>query len=241
MSEEPSKDPEERFLNALGHRFASRELMLTALTHPSWLNEVAHAETPHNERFEFLGDAVLDLAVSDALMQRFPDAREGQLSRMRASMVHEGALARLARRLGLGEVLRLGRGELLSGGRDRDAVLADAFEAVVAAVYLDAGLDTVKRVLEPLLDFEAGERLADPDPKSRLQEVLQGSRKLTPRYRLVGEEGAQHAREFEVEVYLEPSEGEAEVLGRGRGSSKRAAERAAADDALRKAPEQDRS
>lgn len=229
MSEGPSKDPEVRLLNTLGHRFARRELLVTALTHPSFVNEVKDPASPHNERFEFLGDAVLDLVVADELMARFGEAREGALSRMRSALVHEGSLAGMARRLHLGPALRLGRGEVLSGGRDRDAVLADALEALVAAVYLDAGLERARQVVLPLLDFSSVERLAEPDPKSRLQERLQGERKQTPRYRMVAEGGAGHAPWFSVEVYLEEDD---QVLGRGDGSSKRAAERAAAYAAL---------
>lgn len=210
-------------LDILGHAFADRRLFVEALTHRSFLNEVNAPEGAEpigdNERLEFLGDAVLDLVVSEALFRRFPEAREGELSRMRAAMVHEGALAALGRVIELGPALRLGRGEELSGGRDRDALLADAFEAMIAAVYLDEGAEAAVRTLAPLLDFSPGVELAARDPKTELQQRIQAARKLTPMYREAEDlEGG-----FRVEVTVEER-----VLGAGEGRSKKLAQQAAA-------------
>ncbi|MBX2810902.1 MAG: ribonuclease III [Myxococcales bacterium] len=227
-----SKDPEFRLMEALNYSFTRRTLYLEAITHRSFVNEVnggteQESGTSDNERFEFLGDAVLDLVVSTELMKRFPSAREGELSRMRASIVHEGALAQLARDIGLGAILRLGRGEQRSGGRERASLLADAFEAMVAAIYLDAGFHATTEVILPLLDFTAGERLADTDPKTELQHRCQATLKLTPRYRLVASEGPEHEKRFVVEVVVEH-----DVLGQGTGRSKKQAEQNAAQSVL---------
>ena len=221
-----SKDPEVRCLDSFRYRFSNRALFIEAITHRSYTNEVARelsAPVRDNERLEFLGDAVLDLVVSTELMRRFPDANEGKLSRMRAAIVHEGALAELARRTQLGAALRLGRGEERSGGRDRTSLLADAFEAVVGAVYLDSGFERVSDVVVPLLDFESGDRLADTDAKTELQQRFQAEHKMTPRYRLVTSEGPEHDKWFVVEVVVD-----GQVLGQGSGRSKKQAEQQAA-------------
>jgi ribonuclease-3 len=171
---------------------------------------------------------VLGFLVSELLMQADPGADEGSLSRARAAAVNEGALAERARELGLGEAIRLGRGEERQGGRGKPSILADVFEAVVAAVYLDGGIEAarglVRRIFGSLL--EAGLSPA-PDPKTRLQEQLQAMGKGLPRYEIVAERGPDHAREFEVRVLLG-----SRVLGSGSGGSKRAAEQAAASQAL---------
>lgn len=222
-----TKDPERRLLNAVAYKFRDRHLLLEALTHRSFVNEAEGPDTRDNERFEFLGDAVLDLVVSTELMERFPKAREGELSRMRAAIVHEAGLAALARRIHLGSALRLGRGEERSGGRERDSILSDAFEALVAAVYLDGGYERAAEVLRPLLDLEAGLRLAATDPKTELQQRYQAGRKLTPRYRLVGAEGPEHDKRFVVEVLVDEA-----VVGTGEGRSKKQAEQRAAANVL---------
>lgn len=223
----PSKDPERRVLDALGYAFRERGLFVGALTHRSFLNEISLPDgsppVGDNERLEFLGDAVLDLVVSAALFKRFPEAREGELSRMRAAMVHEGALAALGRAVDLGPALRLGRGEELSGGRERDALLADAFEAMIAAIYLDGGLEAATRTLVPLLDYSPGEALAARDPKTELQQQVQGALKLTPTYA----EACEVEEGFRVEVLVNE-----QVLGSGVGRSKKLAQRAAAQVVL---------
>lgn len=223
----PSKDPQVRLLAALGHEFADERLLVEALTHRSFVNEVEDPAARDNERFEFLGDAVIDLVVSAELMRRFSTAREGRLSKIRASVVSEGALARLAREIGLGPALRLGRGEQLSGGREKSSILADAFEALMAAVYLDAGLEKVAEVLLPRLRFPDVEALRRGDPKTELQQRIQAERHLTPTYHLVDERGPDHDKVFAVELRVQD-----EVLSRGEGRTKKEAESKAAMAAL---------
>lgn len=223
----PSKDPVRRMLEALGYAFSDDRLLLEALTHRSYVNEVVDPDIRDNERFEFLGDAVIDLVVSNELMERHPEAREGRLSKIRASIVSEQALARLAREIELGEAIRLGRGEELSGGRDKASILSDAFEALMAAVYLDGGLGEVARVLLSRLVFPDAAALKRGDPKTELQQRVQGERHQTPTYHLAGEDGPDHDKIFEVEIRVGD-----EVLGRGRGRTKKEAEQRAAASAL---------
>jgi ribonuclease-3 len=214
----------------LGVPLPDAALAAAAVTHKSYVNEHRQAGLADNERLEFLGDAVLDLAVSHRLMERFPEAQEGELSKMRASMVDEAALARLARALELGPLLRLGRGEEQTGGREKASLLADALEAVVAVVFLGSGLDGVLRVLDRFLPdaFElAAAGTLDRDWKTQVQEQAQGRLRATPRYRVVAESGPDHEKTFQVELDLR-----GEVLGRGQGRSKKDAEQAAARMAL---------
>ncbi len=203
---------------------------LAAITHKSYVNEHRGEGLQDNERLEFLGDAVIDLAVSHRLMERFPEAREGDLSKIRAALVDEAALARIARELDLGSLLRLGRGEELTGGRQKSSLLADAMEAVVAALYLDGGLSPVLTLVDRFLS-EAFERAAagtlDRDFKTQLQELAQSRLRATPRYRVVAEHGPDHSKVFDVELELR-----GEVVGRGAGRSKKDAEQAAAKIAL---------
>jgi ribonuclease-3 len=209
-----------------GVSFRSPRTALAALTHRSWVNEHPGDGLEDNERLEFLGDAVVDLAVSHRLMERFPAAREGELSKMRAAVVDEPGLAALARAFELGTLLRLGRGEELTGGREKPSLLADAMEAVVAAVYLEGGLDAVLAVIDRYLEeaFErAGAGTLDRDYKTQLQELAQSRFRLAPRYRVVAELGPDHAKRFEVEVELR-----GEVVGRASGRSKKDAEQGAA-------------
>jgi len=210
----------------LGFSFPDPGLALAALTHKSFVNEHRGEGLSDNERLEFLGDAVIDLAVSHRLMDRFPEAREGELSKIRAALVDEAALARMARALGLGPLLRLGRGEELTSGREKASILADALEAVVAVLYLAGGLPRVLAVVEPFL-AEAFARAAagtlDRDYKTQLQELAQSRVRATPRYRVVSESGPDHEKVFEVELEVR-----GEALGRGTGRSKKDAEQAAA-------------
>ena len=199
-----------------------------ALTHKSYTNENAGAGS-HNERLEFLGDAVVGLIVAAGLMEAHPAAEEGTLSRLRAGLVNSRSLAEVARSIELGDCIRVGRGELRSGGRDKDSLLADAYEAIIGAVYLDQGIDSVKAVLQRHFDqrFEEGEtRLADRDYKTRLQELVQARFRCVPTYTVVRTEGPEHDKVFDVELELMD-----EVWGRGTGRSKKQAERAAARDA----------
>ncbi|MFO0679687.1 MAG: ribonuclease III, partial [Polyangiaceae bacterium] len=198
-----------------------------ALTHPSFANE---APTRDNQRLEFLGDAVLGLCVSEILILAQPDADEGLLTRMRASLVNAEALARWARASGVGSAIAFGRGARSGSEREQTNVLADAVEAVVAAVYSTRGLEGARAIVRNVVgsSLDDAQRLAMPDPKSALQELVQGQRLPTPVYRLVETRGPQRDAVFVVDV----SVGE-RTLGRGEGRSKRNAERAAAEEALR--------
>src|SRR5215470_17570013 len=225
-----------RLEEKLGVLFKNRALLERALTHSSAVPELRAGkdDSPpieNNERLEFLGDAVLDLLASEYLLENFPDWAEGRLSKSRARLVNARALERAARRLGLGEHLRLGRGEEKTGGRDKPALLADGFEAVVAAVYLDAGLEFTAKLLRHLLFDQAveerGERIADSDRKSALQEFLQRSARPPAEYRLVEERGPDHRKIFLVEVWADGN-----CLGSGEGSTKKEAEQQAARSAL---------
>ncbi|MHA7817117.1 MAG: ribonuclease III [Pseudohaliea sp.] len=210
----------DRLEGAIDYRFEDRELLERALSHRS-------VGRRNNERLEFLGDSALNHRVAERLFHRFPDADEGELSRMRAALVRGDTLAAVARRLGIGDHLRLGPGERKSGGRRRGSILADALEALVGAVLIDGGPGAcaalVDRILEGELAALAGGG-AGKDPKTRLQEYLQGRGLALPSYELVSVEGSEHAREFEVACRLEAPACEA----RGSGSSRRRAEQAAA-------------
>ncbi len=229
--------PLEELQERLHYQFSNIDYLRRALTHSSYANETG-AQKHHllcNERLEFLGDSVLSLITSDLLYRRFPDLPEGDLTRMRASMVCEEALASYATSIGLGEFLLLGKGERNSGGAEKPAVIADAFEAVLAAIYLDSkersGMNEVTAFLMPYIS-EAAEQLAKTsggyhmDCKSRLQEFVQKDNGK-PEYRLVSETGPDHNKTFVVEVYLDSNR-----IGRGSGHSKKHAEQAAARQAL---------
>lgn len=209
----------------LGHRFRRRELLEQALTHRSY-------GTPHNERLEFLGDGVLGCVVAEALVARFPNASEGELSRRRASLVRRESLAAVAVELRLMDHLRVGRGEGASGGTGRPSILANALEALFGAVLLDGGYacarDSVLAALGGALQSEDRHATAK-DAKTRLQEALQALRRGLPRYTVVATRGAAHAQEFEVECTVEGMA----LRARGSGRSRRAAEQRAAEDLLR--------
>jgi len=231
---------QEQLEERLGYRFAKPDLLERALTHSSAIPELraSHAaeSTPgllpqDNEQLEFLGDAVLDMLASEYLLAAFPDWSEGQLSKSRARMVNARALELAARRLRLGEHLRLGRGEEKTGGREKPALLADALEAVIAAIYLEGGLEAARQVLRRVLfEFaleERGERIADSDRKSALQEFLQGRGQPPAEYRLAAETGPDHQKKFEIEVWVG-----GERMASGHGSTKKEAEQRAAHTAL---------
>ena len=212
--------------------FRDPSLLERALTHRSYLNEHPELASDDNERLEFLGDAVLDFVTGAWLYNRFPELQEGRLTSLRAALVKTETLAEFALKIGLNEHLRLGKGEMESGGRGRVTMLADAFEAILGALYLDQGLSAVQTYLEELLPKEterilAGER--DRDAKSALQEWSQAESGITPKYRTITEHGPDHAKTFTVEVRI----GE-KTVGRGEGLSKQAAAQAAASDALRR-------
>lgn len=209
--------------------FSNLSLLTRALTHRSYANE--HIEiVEDNERLEFLGDAVLDFIVGEWAYNRFPELDEGNLTKIRSSLVRNERLAEFARHLELGSALRLGRGEKSSGGHLRDNLLGSAFEALIGALYLDSGLDAVKHFMKPLLEWMSPTVLDElHDPKSELQEITQSQKLGMPLYRVVNTSGPDHARIYEMEVEVA-----GEVKGRGTGSSKSNAERAAAKDALEK-------
>jgi len=223
------------FAARLGYEFSDLGRLRLALTHRSFVNENAE-DVGDNERIEFLGDAVLDLAVSVVLMAMLPEAREGELSRAHARVVSGSALAQVARDLDLGSVLRVGKGEERSGGRDRGSMLADALEAVLAAVYLDGGLYPVEAIVRRHFGrtLSAAERGETVDAKTRLQEIIQERFRTTPRYVVREATGPAHDKEFEVEILVGD-----EPYGTGVGRSKKKAEQAAARAALRRVAEEE--
>jgi ribonuclease-3 len=222
----PAADPVAALEATLGVTFPDRALALAALTHKSWVNEHREEGTAHNERLEFLGDAVVDLAVSQRLMERFPEAREGELSKMRAAVVDERGLSEMARALGVGSLLRLGRGEEQTGGREKASLLCDAMEAVIAVLFLSGGLPAVLALVDRFLG-EAFDRAVagtlDRDYKTQLQELAYGRLKALPAYRVLEERGPDHAKVFVVEVTVGQ-----ELVERAEGRSKKDAEQAAA-------------
>jgi ribonuclease-3 len=222
----------ERLLQRLGVTLRNPHLLRVALVHRSFLNEHPEREPDleSNERLEFLGDSVVNLVAAGAVYARFPAASEGELTNLRTALINTGALATLARRFELGRYLRVGKGEDRSGARERDSMLADAFEAVVAAVYLDGGFEAAQLFLAPLFDERLDELAAQGqrlDYKSQLLTRLQADRNITPRYQTLSMEGPEHRPEITVEVLAD-----AERLGVGRGPSKQAATQAAARAAL---------
>ena len=228
-----SGSPSESLQIALAYRFVNQALLEEALTHKSHVNEQKTAGGMHNERLEFLGDAVLSLIVSERLAAMQPQWSEGALSKLKARLVSEAILADVARRLHLGSCLKLGRGEELSRGRDKDSLLADAMEAVVAAVHMDGGLDAARRVVDRLyaeeFDLVATQqhRPGADDYKTQFQEWCQKRYDTLPRYMTVRESGPDHDKVFEVELTVKD-----EVLGRGVGHSKKEAEQSAAKQAM---------
>jgi ribonuclease-3 len=236
---------------ALGHRFRRRELLDQALTHSSLARETeaknagngAPVRVPDNEQMEFLGDAVLGFVTSQALFQGYPEFREGQLSKLRAHLVSEKHLFRAARKLNLGRYLRLGRGEEKSGGRKKVALQVDALEALLAAIFLDSGLDKTREVIlsfivEPelkRLKRHVAQGLPITDYKSALQEALHSAARPQPAYVLVKEEGPEHCKTFTVEarIYARGNHTGPEHVGQGEGSTKKKAEQDAAQQALK--------
>lgn len=219
----------------IGYDFSNIELLRQALQHPSFTHENSESGE-HNQRLEFLGDAVLGLVVAEALVRRFSDAREGQLTRWRAALVSEKPLARAAKDIGLGDLVMLGKGEELNGGRERSSLLCDTYEAVVGAAFLDGGLAAARTVVETTI----GEKIDHVsyedalDHKSKLQEKLQAEGAGTPVYSLIATTGPDHNRQFEMQITLGDT-----VLGVGWGSSKKAAEQHAARQALKQMKPED--
>ena len=213
---------------AIGYKFKNISLLQNALAHSSYANERWHNSLMSNERLEFLGDSILGMCVAEYLYCTFPDRPEGELTRMRADMVCEQTLANVAGRIGLGEHLLLGKGEEQGGGRTRNSILADAVESVIAASFLDGGMDAAKQFIQKYILVEVPvKKLHNVDYKTGLQELVQQKKNQVLTYTLVGESGPDHDKHFEVEVCLN-----GKVVGLGSGSSKKRAEQDAARVAM---------
>lgn len=219
----------ENLENRLGHKFKNINLLKNALTHSSYANEVRKGFSS-NERLEFLGDSVLSIIVSDYIYKKFPDMPEGELTRLRSSLVCEKALCSFSRELDVGSYLMLGKGEDKGGGRERDSILADAFEAILAAIYLDGGMDCARTFVMDFVLRELKSHKNDDvmkDYKTALQEIIQKNPEESVKYVLVDEKGPDHDKSFTVEVCLNSN-----VIGKGSGKNKKQAEQMAAKQAL---------
>ena len=213
---------------AIGYQFHNISLLQNALTHSSYANERWHNSLLSNERLEFLGDSILGMLVAEYLFRTFPDRPEGELTRMRADMVCEKTLAAVANSIHLGDHLLLGHGEEQGGGRSRNSILADAMESVIAACFLDGGMEAALRFIKRFILVEVPvTKLHNADYKTQLQELVQQKRNQVLSYTLAGEPGPDHDKQFEVEVSLNGN-----VVGRGKGSSKKRAEQDAARAAI---------
>ena len=219
------------FEERIGHRFARRELLTRALTHKSYSHEAKQGDVRDNETFEFLGDSVLGFVIGDLLFHRFPAVDEGALSKIKAYLVSAPSLASKARDYGMGEVIYLGVGEEKSGGRKKDSLLANLFEAMIAAIYLDAGIEPARALIERSFrdDIERidADDLLFHDYKTALQELAQGKGLPLPEYNVIDEVGPDHDKRFIVEVKV------GSLLARGEGTSKKEAQQQAAKQALR--------
>lgn len=213
----------------LGYRFRDRSLLEHAMTHSSYANEHRGQGLTSNERLEFLGDSVLGVIVAEHLFMEHPGMPEGELTRTRAALVCEGSLHEVAKSLELGRYLRLGRGEDAGGGRTRPSILADATEAMLAAVYLDGGMEAVRPIIQTLILNKEREKAVDRDYKTALQELIQRTPGSVVSYRLVRESGPDHCRSFEMEASVD-----GKVVGTGAGRTKKEAEQMAARAALEK-------
>jgi ribonuclease III len=219
----PPESPGTKLERVLGYAFTRPELLETALTHPS----AAVGSDVHYERLEFLGDAVLDLAIADLLMRQFPKAKEGPLSKQRASIVNARTLALKAQSIELNEMMRLGKGEEKSGGREKTSILAAVFEAVIGAIYTDGGLVPAQRVVERLFTGDIGGPTAERDYKTELQEIAYRHFRAQPVYELIATDGPDHAKRFTTRLKIAGRD-----LGVGEGGSKKQSEQAAARLAL---------
>jgi len=213
------------------YSFKNKETLKLALTHSSYANEKRLGKGGYNERLEFLGDAALELSISKYIYEKFPDMPEGELTKLRASIVCEGSLAKISRQLNLGKYLFLGKGEMHTGGRDRASVLADAFEAVAGGICVDGGFEEANKYIlnnmEELIE-ELRDTFKDVDYKTRLQEIIQKDSKIPVQYIIVDEKGPDHGKEFTARVVHDEK-----VLGEGKGKSKKEAEQNAAKAAIK--------
>ncbi|SCJ72278.1 Ribonuclease 3 [uncultured Flavonifractor sp.] len=219
----------EKLEEKLGYTFQNRALLENALTHSSYANENKHTGAQSNERLEFLGDSVLGMVTADYLYRVHPDLPEGDLTRTRAALVCEGSLVEVAQQLELGTYLKLGKGEDAGGGRERPSIVADAVEAVLAAVYLDGGIGSARKIIQRFILDREEEKSGSRDYKTALQELVQRESGQVLAYRLVGSTGPDHAKRFQVEVELNGA-----PVGAGEGRSKKEAEQMAAKAAIGK-------
>lgn len=220
------------FEDIIGYSFTKKELLVTALTHSSYVNEnrTKNPSLEDNERFEFFGDAIIEFYISEYLFNKYDSFPEGDMTKLRASMVCEQSLAECARQIRLGEFMRMGKGEALSGGRTRASITSDAFEALVAAIYLDSGSEApVRTFIQEHLIKGLSDKPLFFDAKTRLQEIAQQQGSNNLRYELISESGPSHNKVFEVAAILNETE-----VGRGKGHSKKAAQQVAAEEAIRK-------
>ncbi|TDT61607.1 ribonuclease III [Fonticella tunisiensis] len=221
-----------KFQERLGINFENLYILNTALTHSSYAHQYNLKYNDHNERLEFLGDSVLSVIVSEYLYRKYKNKQEGKLSRIRAGVVCEGSLAEVARKLEINKYILIGKGEELSGGRDKDSLLADACEAIIAAIYLDKGLEAARNFVLKYLTDKIDVIVKDHnynDYKSKLQEYVQRNLLSTIEYKVVSESGPAHDRTFHIDVYLDNK-----CFGKGTGKSKKEAEQRAAREALNK-------
>jgi len=216
------------FQQRIGYQYLDEEKLIQALTHRSYVNELkVNTGIRHNERMEFLGDAVLELVVSDYLYQKYDEKAEGKLTKLRASLVCEPSLAACARQIGVGECLCLGKGEALTGGRERDSILSDALEAVIGSIYLDRGTEAARRFIEVNILKQLQDEGLFVDNKSRLQEYIQNSTGGELKYEVIKAEGPDHRKQYTVQVVWDERR-----LAEGTGSSKKSAEQEAAAKAI---------
>lgn len=221
-----------RLEQVLGYTFWNLERLKRSLTHKSYSNELRLEDLQHNERLEFLGDAVLELVISDLLIKHFPKSREGLMSKIRASLVNEEALAKRARQIELGKYLFLGKGEEQGEGREKNSLLSDAFEALLGAIYLDSNLQITYKIIKRLFLEElllASTEDISRDFKTKLQEEAQNRFRVAPEYRLIDEIGPDHDKIFEIHLFINERK-----ISEGRGKSKKQAEQKAAEQALEK-------
>ena len=216
------------FENAIGYSFINKSLLKCALTHTSYVNENKNEGLEDNERLEFFGDAIIEFHVSEYLFRKYNNFPEGDLTRIRASMVCEQSLAQCAKAISLGSYLYMGKGEEASGGRERASITSDAFEALVAAIYLDSGRENTFRFIQSNLLAVLDNKDLFFDAKTRLQEIVQKRGENAPHYELLSEEGPSHDRTFEVAAFINDRE-----ISRGKGHSKKAAQQEAALQAIK--------
>jgi len=220
----------EEFERKIEYFFSDKQLLLLALTHSSYANELKKGSHENNERLEFLGDAVLDMVVSEYMYREFAEMPEGELTKLRAAVVCEGSLSELARRLGVGRCILLGKGEESTGGRSRDSILADAFEAIIGAIAIDGGIEAASKYVMRSMEAQIAHtknNFRSLDCKTYLQEVIQKVSKVPLKYTIVNEQGPDHNK-----IFISQVSHDEKILGEGKGKSKKEAEQNAANDAL---------